>query len=331
MRSSIFSFDYELFLGSDSGRVDSCLIQPTNKLLRILNRHSIRGIFFIDTIYLIRLQQVAEHSTKARHDFQAICAQLLEIKRSNHYLFIHLHPHWLDATYNEATATWNLSDTRRYQLSSLTSQESDYYFEQSLSLLSKILCTDVDQICFGYRAGGWSITPFSVYQPHFIKHKIKYDFTVIPGKILHSDVQFYDFRNAPDKPYYRFNDPIDQELDNGLFIEFPVSIYTIPRFLTRISDYYEKLKHLITTSFFTPKSGGKTASATCIFLSEFTSKSGKPLFVSQFEDLNLILFISMFSMFRKNKHLHSVSHPKLFTFWDYFYLNVFLFLSTFNR
>lgn len=329
MRSSIFSFDYELFLGSDSGQVDKCLIHPTQKILKILNRHAVRGVFFIDTIYLIRLQQLADKNERARADFEMIGSQLVEIRKHNHYLFIHLHPHWLDAVYNEDCNTWDLSDNHRYRLTALTHEEQRHYFNTSLLLLSSILSKNAEEIGNGYRAGGWSITPFTTFRPHFIEHGIKYDFTVIPGKILHSNVQHYDFTHAPNKRYYRFNDVIDQEDANGPFTEFPVSVYTMSRFFSVLSDYYEKLFHFLTTRFFKQKSKGKTASASNTIVSEFTSADGKPLFVSQFEDLNIFLFISMLLSFRKRNHLHSISHPKLFTFWDFIYLK--LFLLTFNH
>ena len=51
-KNFLLTFDYELFLGSQSGTAQNCLIIPTNKLLALLSETKSNAIFFIDILYL---------------------------------------------------------------------------------------------------------------------------------------------------------------------------------------------------------------------------------------------------------------------------------------
>ena len=49
----LITFDYELFLGEQSGAVTQCLINPTDRLLASLNSYGLKALFFIDTVFYI--------------------------------------------------------------------------------------------------------------------------------------------------------------------------------------------------------------------------------------------------------------------------------------
>jgi hypothetical protein len=100
----LFTFDYELFLGKRSGTIGNCLISPTLKLLNIFSKHNISGIFFVDVLWLTRLKDST--SISAKTDLQKIVIQLQKIIADGHYLFLHIHPHWLDADYIEQENQW---------------------------------------------------------------------------------------------------------------------------------------------------------------------------------------------------------------------------------
>lgn len=328
MKSILFSFDYELFLGSNSGSVNECLIHPTKRLLKILKDYKVKGIFFVDTIYLIRLKDLAAKNPVADKDFKSIITQLRELKQEGNYLFTHLHPHWVDAKYNEATNTWNLIDKSKYRFSSLSESDRHHYFKASQKLLTEILeCGDSNQLD-GYRAGGWSITPFSDFRDCFIENKIKYDFTVIPGKYLVSDAQCFDFRTAPEKIKYSFNYDICKEETGGPFVQFPVSVYTESKLISKLSGIYEKMKHAFFTRFITVKEKGKTVVTKVEISQDAVCEKGRKKLVAQFENLNFFNFFSLLIHFRNTKHLHTVSHPKMFKTWDFIYMRAFLFFAS---
>jgi hypothetical protein len=328
MKSILFSFDYELFLGSNSGSVNECLIQPTKKLLKILKAYNVSGIFFVDTIYLLRLKEQSAISPIAAKDFNNIVNQLRELKQAGGYLFTHLHPHWIDARYEEATNTWSLTDKSKYRFSVLNESDRQHYFGASIKLLAEILNTEDASMLNAYRAGGWSITPFSDFKECFLQNKIRYDFTVIPGKYLVSDAQRFDFRGAPEKIKYSFNDDICKEEPGGRFIQFPVSVYTESPLISKLSGIYEKIKHAVFSRISIEKEKGKTVVTKVEVSEDAFCQRGRKKLVAQFENLNLFNFISILIYFRKTKHLHTVSHPKMFKTWDFIYMRAFLFLTS---
>src|SRR4051812_11803887 len=93
----LLTFDYELFLGVQSGKVDDCLIKPTNLLLSIMEEAKVKSIFFVDSVYLMRLKKQAETVEECQVDYEKITKQIRELIKKGHYVFPHIHPHWLDA------------------------------------------------------------------------------------------------------------------------------------------------------------------------------------------------------------------------------------------
>jgi hypothetical protein len=46
-RNLLITFDYELFLGSRSGRPENCVIQPTQLLDKVLTSFKTKGVFLL--------------------------------------------------------------------------------------------------------------------------------------------------------------------------------------------------------------------------------------------------------------------------------------------
>ena len=207
------TFDYELFLGERSGTVENCLIIPTEKILRLLNKNHITGVFFIDTTYLIRLKDTADKFMPAKNDYNKIVLQIRTMIKSGHYVFPHIHPHWLDAVYNEIENQWDLSNISKYRFHNISIQERELLFETSLNILHEIIHeSKPDYKIDSYRAGGWTIQPFEDYKPFFLQYNIKFDFSVLPGFSEITTAQHFDFRKIPGKNIYRFeNDIINEE------------------------------------------------------------------------------------------------------------------------
>src|SRR6478609_9323839 len=110
-KSVLLTFDYELFQGTKSGSVKNCLIKPTSRLLPILDQYGAKSVFFVDMLYVYRLSEIVEGYPKAKADFNLIKHQIMEFANRGHYVFNHLHPHWLDAKYIAEENQWDLSNT----------------------------------------------------------------------------------------------------------------------------------------------------------------------------------------------------------------------------
>jgi hypothetical protein len=115
----LFTFDYELFLGEKSGTVQQCLVTPTDQLIFCLDKYAFKAIFFIDTVYILHLKEIAEKHTAAKTDLDSIINQLVKIVKSGHEIHPHIHPHWMDAIYHPESNEWNLSEKKHYSFGSL--------------------------------------------------------------------------------------------------------------------------------------------------------------------------------------------------------------------
>jgi hypothetical protein len=219
----LITFDYELFLGQRSGRIDPCVVTPTAEILRILGSHDVSGVFFVDTTWLRALAIVAKNNSAATKDYDAVRSQLDVIVKAGHLVFPHLHPHWLDAQYLPDSAEWQLNNLKHYRFHSLSNPEKLQLFQDGVTQVAQFVR---DQPVDAYRAGGWSLQPFADFSPFFKQFGIKYDFSVLPGFSCLSTAQQYDFLRAPADRCYRFtNDPAIEDVHGG-FTELPIS--TVP-------------------------------------------------------------------------------------------------------
>jgi hypothetical protein len=312
IKDILLTFDYELFLGKKSGSVINCMIRPTNDLLVILRKHNAKAIFFIDTTYVKRLEEVATLYPKAREDLALIIKQLCEMIRQGHYIYHHLHPHWIDATYDPPSNQWDLQNTSHFSIYSISDEIRKELFTYSSSFLSKLY----KEVGFtlepnGYRAGGLFIEPFSCFIDHFRKHNIKYEFSVVPGEKKQGDQLFYDFSTLSIRKPYRFNENLNAIEENGEFIEFPISKIKIAGIWKILNSvYYRKNK---TESDHKPFGDGFSVESE--INSNIINKSLKDYLrfdlAMSAEMLNPVLSKLCLKYISRNEFTHFLSHPKL--------------------
>ncbi|HOV11255.1 MAG TPA: polysaccharide deacetylase family protein [Bacteroidales bacterium] len=311
-KNILLTFDYELFLGQRSGSIDNCLIRPTNKILEVLKRHGAKAVFFIDTTYLYRLEELSKSNVSAEKDLQKIKEQLLEMARDGHYLFHHIHPHWLDAVCLEKINQWDLSVTNRFTIKVLGDAEREILFKYSDSYLTDIYkkASSANK-CDGFRAGGLYIEPFCCFKPFFEKYGIHYEFSVVPGEKKTGELLCYDFTKCPADRPYTFNENLTMEEANGKFTEFPITKIRI-RGYTKIlnSIYYRTNKKTPGNKLF-----GDGLSVTNAIRNTDTGTSGKNyLFLdmaASIELLNPVLLALYKKTIRQKQFVHFLSHPKL--------------------
>ncbi|MCQ2607441.1 MAG: hypothetical protein MJ197_01975 [Bacteroidales bacterium] len=192
----LLTFDYELFLGARSGTVENCLIRPTNMLLEILAKHNQQAIFFVDTTYLYRMEEMVVGHQAIFEDLDRIYAQLLQIVKRGHKLYHHLHPHWLDAVYIDSENQWDLSNTRKYRLQDITKEEKEQLYSYSLSFMQRVYKTAGKEYeALGFRAGGLCIDSLAEERLFFEKYGIVADYSnvkPIEEKIQHCIVDGVD-------------------------------------------------------------------------------------------------------------------------------------------
>jgi peptidoglycan/xylan/chitin deacetylase (PgdA/CDA1 family) len=306
----LITFDYELFLGERSGTVQQCLIDPTDKLLACLDKYDYKAFFFIDTVYMRRLKEIANLHSPAKADLGAITNQLIQMVKNGHEIHPHIHPHWMDAIYDPKINEWCLSEKRYYTFTSLSEEQRKDLFDHSITFIRSVLeLAKRTQPIDSYRAGGWSIQPFENFKPHFQKHGIKNEFSVMPGRYFYSDAHQFDFRNAPaDIQVYPFSQDICVKDDKGFFREWTIS--SLP--MTKKQEWFDfKISGLLRQLRITRKFGGSTVNTVIKEEGDLYSKDKVPRQIASFEGLNPYRVIRYLREIKKLNYFHFISHPKL--------------------
>ena len=211
------TLDYELFFGKNSGNLNQCIINPTNKLITILNKYNIKATFFVDVGYIVKLQEYKKQYPNLEKDYQLISNQIKDLAKNGHGIELHIHPHWEDTSYDGKKWRFN---TTRYKL-------TDFNENEILDIVTKyknVLETISEKTITTYRAGGWSIQPFKNIGKALAKNNIFIDSTVYPKGYYNSKSQSFDFRKSPStKTIWNFSKDPAIEDKNGVFTEIPIS------------------------------------------------------------------------------------------------------------
>ncbi len=213
-KKAILTFDYEVFMGKETGTIEKCVIKPTELILDVLKKNDARAIFFVDSTWLMFLKE------NFPADFMIIEEQLKEIIRTGSSVELHLHPQWIEASKEGNSITFK--SFSKYKLISLSKNEIHVLFRDSISLLESITNRKIS--CF--RAGGFCIEPFSHVKDAFETFGIRYDFSVAPRTSLKDgNIYDYDFSIVPRLPFYKFGDDIQKPDEKGHYTEITLSTY----------------------------------------------------------------------------------------------------------
>ncbi|MDP1746370.1 MAG: hypothetical protein Q8L90_12380, partial [Bacteroidota bacterium] len=222
------TLDYEIYFGENHGTVEKCILYPTSELIRIAEKHNVRFSFFVDCGFVLKLDEFRKKFPQLEKDYKAITDQIKYLSDTGHDIQLHIHPHWEDSYYNGER--W-IIDVKRYKLVDFKETEiADIVYRYK-----KVLTDLTEKQIFAYRAGGWCLQPFSKLKKAFKQNNITLDSSVFRNGSYSSENYHYDFRGAPDKDIYRFEDEPEKENANGFFTELPISaIRNSPLFFWRL-------------------------------------------------------------------------------------------------
>ena len=215
------TFDYELFL-HESGCPVKSLFAPTDKLLNILEKNKIKAVFYIDILYYHRISSMSNQRENCRL-FELQIQKMVEL---GHDVELHLHPHWLDAIYEDNI--WKLHNLKKYKLENLSEDEIVKTFELGIKLLSKICVKKNPQYRVkSFRAGGLCLPRFNILLNIFKTKGIQSDSSIAAGLASKFKNHLYDYSKIDYKYPYKFNlSPFFRE-NNGTYTEFPVSWFKV--------------------------------------------------------------------------------------------------------
>lgn len=210
------TLDYELFFGSASGSASKCMLEPTEKLLEIASAHGIYLNFFVDGGYLMALEKYARRYASVAYEKLQIYSQIKKLADAGHDCQLHIHPHWEDSYYDGNG--WKMN-TNRYRLNQFTPQQIEHIVNAYVNITRQVSGKDP----VAYRAGGWCLPEWHLVQDVFKRLNIWIDSTVFENGYAQTGVFDYDFRKAPHKDQWFFeNNPL-QEDSSGSFMELPIT------------------------------------------------------------------------------------------------------------
>lgn len=210
------TYDYELFFGKPAGSVEKCIIEPTNKLIALAEKHRIGFTYFVDVGYLIALEKYMKEFPALTSDYELVVNQIHRLLSLGNDVQLHIHPHW-EASYYDGKE-WVMLVDGYYKLSDFSDEDAQKIITTYKATLEEIINRKVHS----FRAGGWCLQPFSQVKDVFKNEGIKFDSTVFQGGYFETKHYYFDFRNAPNKGKYRFEDDLCVENDSGYFTEYPI-------------------------------------------------------------------------------------------------------------
>lgn len=244
MKKFMLSVDYELFFGSDSGTVESCMIRPMRRLTKELEHFNYKMTVFWDILHFYRLLQMEMSVTDLYYDRSMIQKQILTMIRQGHDIQMLINPHWLDARWENNK--WQFS-YQRFSIHRLWEQPDANNIETILGCITQCKFL-MEQICQKedpeykvrvFRAGGGRIEPFRPLAEALRNNGIKVDSSFIYGVKSKNPFPF-DYTEGPRNLYYRFNDSILNVEEDGYFWEFPKGSIRVP-WIFRVVFYIQSL------------------------------------------------------------------------------------------
>ena len=223
------SFDYELFMGQNYVSEEEVLLQPTEKISKMLNELGISATFFAD----ICCPEAYRHLGKPAFA-DAFDHQLQYLTEQNHDVQLHIHPHWLKATKVGKTVEfpreffrihkWVDEDGNYDQVQRIIHDGIDY-----LNRVIKPVYTDYR--CLAFRAGGYCLQPEKELAACLYEEGIRIDSSVCQGLSYQGDGMLYDYRTEPKftnvriNREYGFSDNMEKQMPNSI-LEVPVAGYS---------------------------------------------------------------------------------------------------------
>lgn len=219
----VLTFDYELFFGSETGTVEKCMIEPTERLLRLFG-NEIKVVFFVDIGYLVRAGQFIDQNPALKKSINLVRGQIKRMVEMGHDVQLHVHPHWERSHF--LNGNWIIQTLGAYRLDDFSDEEISRIVREYKAALDEI--TGYKTTVF--RAGGWCIQPFERLSKLFLDLGITIDSSVIPGFKYETDHYKIDFSTIVRQNPYRFSDQIEKVDPKGSFIEYPISSFSYSPF-----------------------------------------------------------------------------------------------------
>ena len=211
----ILSVDYEVF-GDGSGMLCSCVTRPAERILSVAERHGAAVTFFVEALALLEMERAGVPGVKE------VEIQLRRALRDGHDVQLHIHPQW-DGAVRGADGAWQVR-MDRWRLADLDAAHIARLMVDGKGWLERSMRQEVpDYRCRFFRAGAWCIQPSASVLKVARSLGLEADSTVAPGLSNPARGDGYDFRDVPQRGWWRVSDSVRCESREGL-LEAPIAV-----------------------------------------------------------------------------------------------------------
>jgi len=184
----VLSLDYEIF-GKGAGDVMRDVIEPTNRLLSICDKHGAKMTIMFEVGEYWAFEQYASQLRKnlGYSPYEQMKRQAIDAIRRGHDVQLHLHPQWIGANYDQGLwqlcdSYWRLADLpgglgSKSQITSITG--ALHAGKETLENMIKPVKADYECVCF--RAGGFYAQPSENIISAMKKVGLRADSSVVKG------------------------------------------------------------------------------------------------------------------------------------------------------
>ena len=193
----LLTFDYELPLGGIAKSFEHSLFDPARRLLEVLKKLNVPAVFFVDILSYLRFKELGVTGYTAPFE-----NQIREIILQGHDVQLHLHPHWLESSYENG----KMNPSSKFKLGDYAEETGKHSIENIVKTgveALTALCRQADPSyqCIAYRAGGYNFVPETGrILKSLYNNGIVIDSSISRGYFFRSNTSVVDYRKLPEKP-----------------------------------------------------------------------------------------------------------------------------------
>jgi hypothetical protein len=227
MLSVLLTMDYEIH-GNGEGSPHALMVEPTDRLLRLLDAHGAKLTIMADAAEILRFREYRDANGRDTFHYEAIAEQLRRTVATGHDVQLHLHSSYFRAT--ATPARWE-QDWSEYHFAGLPFERMCAMVAAGKLYLESLLRpVDPGYRCVAFRAANWSMQPSDNAVRALLANGILVDTSVFPHGRRAGRVSF-DYTRAPSPvvPWPVEPSDICRRNDAGRLWEVP--IYSEARWL----------------------------------------------------------------------------------------------------
>lgn len=243
----IFTLDYEIH-GNGEGYPQDLMIEPTDRLLRLCERHGAKLTIMADVAEILKFKEYKEKTGRDDYAYDRIVDQLQGAVKGGHDVQLHIHSSYFNARHENGC--W-VQDWSEYDFARLPYERMTWMIGTCKQFLESLLWpVDSTYRCVAFRAANWSVSPSQNVFRALTEHGIGIDTSIFKYGRRKGVVNF-DYSQAYSHivPWRVKEDDMCGRDDSGSLWELP--IYSerrwIGTFLTfnRISRALMSLRHRV--------------------------------------------------------------------------------------